>query len=111
MLGEVFILHKNGWACSNEAQYDVEKDFEDNVIKTTYTLKVKGLFNGKGEIIKDISLSLIFRNEKGEKIAFSGNLRSVTDKKTTFVLTGRDKNIEVINKILNKIKEETNNGR
>lgn len=110
MIGEVFILGKNVWGCSNSCEYDVEKDHEENVLKTTYTLKVKGLFI-KGEIIKDNTLNLVFRNEKNEKVLFSGFLRNQTEKKAVFVLTGRDKNEEIINKVLHKIKEEINNGR
>lgn len=110
MEGIVFGSFTGGWLCSNECFIDVEKDFnvETKVMTTTMVLKVKGIFVGKGNIIKDLSVSLVVRNEKGENLGFNGYIRAITENKTSIVLTTKHNKVT---ELLNHLNKEIHNGR
>lgn len=110
MEGSVFITYQNGWSCSNDCYLDIEKDLDlkAKTSVTTMVLKVKGIFIGKGEIIKDNIVSLVFRNENNENLGFNGYIRMITEDKVNIVLTTKHNKSQ---ELLNKIKEEIHNGR
>lgn len=110
MEGIVFGVFIGGWLCSNECFIDVEKDFNaaDKTMTTTMVLKVKGIFVGKGEIIKDKNVVLVVRNEKGENLGFNGYIRGITENRTSIVLTTKHNKVT---ELLNHLKEEIHNGR
>lgn len=109
MTGSTIITFDNGWAVSNDCEMDMEKDIDivNRTSVATTVLKVNGLFIIKGQIFKDINVSLILRNEKGENLGFNGHIRSIADKKATIVLTSKHNRV---NEILNNLKQE-NHGR
>lgn len=110
MTGETFITYEGGWACSNSADIEVEKDIEISAKTsiTTMVLKVKGIFIGKGTITKDLAVNLIFKNEKDELIGFNGYIRSIIETKLSIVLVTKHNKVQELLIFLNK---EINNGR
>lgn len=110
MTGITFISFTGGWACSNDATLDVEKDLDltAKTSVTTMVLKVKGLFVGKGQIIKDNVVSLVFRNENNENLGFNGVIRAVTDSKLSIILTTKHNKVT---ELLNNLNKEIHNGR
>lgn len=110
MVGEVFISYEDGWSCSNNCYLDVEKDLDISAKTsiTTMVLKVKGIFIGRGQIIKDKNVSLVFKNEKDELIGFNGYIRSIIENKLSIVLTSRHNKVQ---ELLHNLNKEINNGR
>lgn len=110
MTGITFISFTDGWGCSNDCEIDVEKDFntEAKIMITTMVLKVKGIFVGKGNIIKDLSVSLVVRNENNENLGFNGYIRAITETRTSIVLTTKHNKVT---ELLNNLNKEIHNGR
>lgn len=110
MIGQTFISYEGGWACSNDCYLDVEKDINISAKSsvTTMVLKVNGIFIGKGAITKDLSVNLIFKNEKDELIGFNGYIRSIIETKLSIVLVTKHNKVQELLTFLNK---EINNGR
>lgn len=108
MTGSAFFSHENGWACSNSVTFDVEKDIiEENgkkVSKHTNTLKIKGLFNGKGFLEQDTNVDCVFKLDTEKKLqGFTGK---VMGKTPTFMVIKLLSKTERVKEILKKIKEE-----
>lgn len=109
MTGSVFIIYPGGWACSNEVKFDVEKDIitgenGDRVSKQTNTLKIKGLFIGKGEIDKNIFVDCVFKlDEKNNLQGFTGQVSGLTKDLAIITLLTKTERTE---EILKKIKED-----
>lgn len=110
MEGIVFGSFTDGWFCSNDCEIDVEKDFntEAKIMTTTMVLKVKGIFVGKGNIIKDLSVSLVVRNENNENLGFNGYIRAITESRTSIVLTSKHNKVT---ELFNNLNKEIHNGR
>lgn len=110
MQGIVFGSFTGGWMCSNDCEIDVEKDFDviAKTMVTTMVLKVKGIFVGKGNSIKDLSVSLVVRNENNENLGFNGYIRAITESRTSIVLTSKHNKVT---ELLNHLNKEIHNGR
>lgn len=110
MQGIVFGSFTGGWLCSNDCEIDVEKDFDAvaKTMTTTMVLKVKGIFVGKGEIIKDKNVVLVVRNEKDENLGFNGYIRAITENRTSIVLTTKHNKVQ---ELLTNLNKEIHNGR
>lgn len=110
MQGIVFGSFTGGWLCSNDCEIDVEKDFNaaDKTMTTTMVLKVKGIFIGKGKIIKDKNVILVVRNENNENLGFNGYIRTITESRTSIVLTSKHNKVT---ELLNNLNKEIHNGR
>lgn len=108
MFGSAFILHKNGWSCSNDVTFEVEKDIIEvegqKVSKQTNTLKLKGIFNGVGSLSEGDNVECVFKIEDSiKKQGFVGTVKAITKKTISILLKAKTDNTQ---EILNKIKEE-----
>lgn len=107
MQGSVFISHKNGFACSNDVLFDIERDRVEHegkpAMKHTSVLKVKGMF-GALEVGTDVDC--VFKRDDNEHLqAFVGIVSGKTNLTHAIRLTAKT---ERTKEILNKIKEEIN---
>ncbi len=104
MQGSAFIVHQNGWSCSNEVLIDVETDIENGQSRKTSFLKLKGVFDGKGQLEKDIFVECLFKKEDdGSLQGFAGRITGIVPTKTVIQILGK---INKTEEILSKIKEE-----
>jgi hypothetical protein len=109
MTGSAFISHKNGWSCSNAVTFDVERDIEPDgkggkVSIHTNTLKIKGLYNGKGQLERDDLVDCVFKLD--DKKILQGFTGKVTGKTPTFMVIKLLTKTERVQEILKKIKED-----
>lgn len=110
MNGEVIISHQTGWACSNSAEIDIEKDIERDPIsgkpvvsRQTNVLLAEGLFQVTGELKKDAEVQCVLKLETGQKVAFNGRVRGIIDRKIQIVIKGElNNNVE---QIINSVKQ------
>jgi hypothetical protein len=103
MTGYCAIWHANGWAVSNDAKLDEDKDFdpEKKILTGVLTLKINAIFEAKGNVFKGDKIECIFKSETDKKLAFVGTIK-IRGKQLT-VIDNLHKS-ERYNEILNKIK-------
>lgn len=103
--GISFIVWDTGWACSDDAIFDVEQDpvkgttGKINLIETK-TIKLNHIFEGAGKIVKGEKVFCLFKSE-GKKSAFVGEIRGKSGNLTVVDLHGKS---EYLNEIISKIK-------
>lgn len=101
-----FIVWDGGWACSDDVIFDIERDPDPskNNLITTNTLKYNFIFEGAGEITKDLEVFCLFKSE-GKKYGFTGIIRGKAGDLTVVNITAKSDYIqEIISKIRRKIK-------
>ncbi|MFA6087488.1 hypothetical protein [Mucilaginibacter sp.] len=102
MTGLGFILHDNGWSCSNEVDFETEYDRiivdGEKKSKHTYKLKFNSIFDGIGVLALNSPVYCIFKGK--EQQAFTGMISQIKDGKVHItVKTKSDKLTEIKNKI------------
>ena len=103
--GSVVIYHPNGWACSREAELDVEFDMmPDKSAKRTTVITCKGLFNIGGDFNNGY-IEGVFKYDNGIKIAFKASVQG----KGRLILIGETNND--FETILNKYHNGRSNSR
>lgn len=103
-----FIIHENGWACSDDVLFDVESDpvpgadNKINLVKTN-TLKFSAIFDGVGKVVKGLKVFCLFKSGD-RKTAFTGQVRGKSGDLTVVELFAKS---ERINELISKIKGGT----
>lgn len=100
-----FIVWDNGWACSDDVLFDVERDpvqgpdGKKNIVETK-TLKYNHIFEGQSNIVKGLKVFCLFKADN-KKYAFTGEVRGKSGDLTIIDLIAKS---ERINEIIAKIK-------
>lgn len=105
MVGEAFIVHENGWACSNDVVMDMfteaVRDPETGrtvAVRKKQTFNILGLF---GELVEDQAVDIAFKvDENNTIISFSGRVRQVGKLTIINILGKTDKVKEILSKIV-----------
>lgn len=100
-----FIVWDDGWACSDDVMFDVEKDPVpgDNgkiILVETNTLKFNFIFEGRNKVTKDLKVLCLFKTPE-RKVGFRGVVRG---KSGNLTIVNLHTKIENINEIIAKIK-------
>lgn len=100
-----FILHNDGFACSNNVNFDVERDIiedgEEKISKATETLKYYAIFEGVGALSIGQNVMCLFKSES-KKYAFNGKIRIMNGDLTVVDLITKSERIQ---EIISKIKQ------
>jgi hypothetical protein len=102
MIGSAFVVHDNGWCCSNDVHMDIETDVSDvdgqKIGRQTNTLKLNSIFNGIGTLQNDMKVEAVMLADD-KKYGFVGRVRQV-EALTVIQITGTINNTqEIIKKI------------
>lgn len=100
-----FIVWDDGWACSDDVIFDVERDPEpdaDGKIKLaeTNTLKFNFIFEGANTVVKGLKVLCLFKTAE-RQVGFTGTVRGKSGDLTIVDLHTKS---ERINEIISKIK-------
>ena len=113
MIGSAFIIHENGWACSNEVVLDFYSKLIDNndptkgIVKTQ-TLTVRGLFNGLGALGAGQKVELVVvPDDENKSFGFVGEVRSSMESSTIInIFSKTDRIKEILSNITFKKLED-----
>lgn len=100
-----FILHENGYSCSNQVFMDVDKERVEingeKKSKQIIKLNFNCIFDGVGNLAVDLPVYCLYKDEeKGEQKAFTGIVsRMIKDKVTVLIQTTSEKQQEIKQKI------------
>jgi len=102
-----FIVWDEGWACSDNVIFDIERDpvpgpdGKKNIVESK-TLKLNHIFEGQSHIVKGLKVDCLFKSDN-KKYAFTGEVRGKSGNLTIVDLIAKS---ERINEIIAKLKEE-----
>jgi hypothetical protein len=100
-----FIVWDEGFACSDEVVFDIERDpvidpeGKKNITETK-TLKYISIFEGAGLIVKGLKVRCLFKSGE-KKYAFTGEVRGKSGNLTIIDINTKS---DRINEIIEKIK-------
>lgn len=102
-----FILHENGYSCSNQVDMsdEIERVDDGGQKKSKHTIKLKFncIFDGVGKLAENLVVYCLYKDdEKGVQKAFAGEVTKVNDK--FVIITTRATSDNRIEEIKQKIK-------